>query len=310
MGQGSSTEEIITTTNELIANSFIESTTACQNKVQLNQQTTFSCDPALDGIEYYEDNASCVNCYTTIITKQEAQLENMKKIWAKQTTSGLNLNSSAIAVAKEFELCGSICKACVFTNISQLSNVNFQENCQYTTSMVNELSQNISGQFNQQLTNNQDVLSSFAQALGAKSNTESIITLTNRVVSNFSASLMAEMAQSVISNQIQEFKGGGSSTTTSANQVSSISVISKFLEKTNIVNNALSETEWDVFQQIQSDTRTIDPLLGAVSDSLLTVANVFDSVLGSVLLGVIIVMASIIVSIILVGIVKAAKNAK
>jgi hypothetical protein len=309
MGGSSSRSDIINTANILIAKAYLDSTQECQQTINLVQQDTFTCDPEVAaGTDYYEDNAACVECYNNIIKVQENDYIGLKRLWPNNhISSGLNLNASAIDVSKVFSSCSNVCKACKWTNITQNSNISFESDCKFTESMVNSMSQNIQGSFSQVLTNNQDILSSLTQALGSSSNTENIINLVNSVTSSFSAKLMAQAAEKVKSIQIQKFFGQGGAQHKVATQDASIKILQTFISDTNIVNNLLTDTQWDVYQQIKNDQNTLDELGSAVSKATLTVGNVVNSITGTVMISVMIIVAVIVVAVILIGMIRAIK---
>lgn len=312
MGGGSSQENIVKTANSLVATAFIQSTQSCQQNTNLTQQVNLTCNPIIQpGQDYFEDNTACVDCYNSITESQTSDLNQLRLLWPQnRSTSGLNTNASTLDAIKKFQNCHSVCKACVWTNFSQNSTVTFNASCQFNSSMINSMAQNIQGAFSQILTNNQDVLSGLTQALGAKSNTENIINISNAVTDNFSSNLMSIMAQTVNDSQTISYTGGGTSNVDTVTQATTISVLTDFIAKTNMVNNVLSDAQWKTYQTIKNEQNTIGELGDTAAKTVLSVGNVVNTISGQVMVAVIILISIVLVVIVAIAIVKAVKAQK
>jgi hypothetical protein len=311
MGGGSSKKAIVDVATSLVSTSFIEATYQCQATTAIQQNMHFECKPLLGPeMDVYEDNQNCSSCYENIVL---AQLEN-QKTWATQweyhaAIPGRTTQQVYETAILDFDKCAkSVCKACIWANNDQLSTVQFEENCVFTLSMVQNMTQIVEGKASQKLTDNQDILVSMAQALGETTKMKTVVRLCNSVMSNFTASVFQEMAEIVNVNQTMRFTSNSSAGFSGMRQVSAVKVLADFVAKNNFVNNMLSEDQWTVQQNIWNDQNTLSNYGDVIANTTLTFAQMADTLAGQVLTLVIIIVVIVLVIVLGIALYNATKK--
>jgi hypothetical protein len=313
MGGGGTKEAVVNVGNSLVAEAYITATFKCQIQVKANQSMVFECDPQLKlktgTLDFYEENPGCIKCLDDILVVNESDERVWKTGWsAGRTATGANETTSFEQATAAFQNCAkTICKACLWENNLQLSAIQFDSKCKFDISVIQNMAQNVEANISQSLVDNQDVLSSLAQAMGAKTNISLVANLSSKVMSRFSVNILAEISDKINANQQMNFENTDAK---GVRQDSSNKLVSDFISENKFVNNVLSDNQWKVYQQIKNDQNTIGDLGDSLSKTTLTLGEVLNSVVGQVLVITIILVGIIIIVVSGLAIYKAIKATK
>jgi len=313
MGSGSSRSNCVTALNEITASAFLSVTTECQHTEDFEQKITIRCNPdfskgPLAGLSYYEGNPQCVSCWENILERQEQTHEMMQKGWSKGNVSiKESFNHEFERLYAEMMGCLLPCKACIYTDWSQANNFQWKDDCTIDTTAVTKMKDTMSANITQALTNNQDVLSSLAKIFGASDKQSVTTAIMQRLDDRITEKFMQSLRTQLLDYQTISVQGG---TVTGITQTSTVAGVATLVAQHNITNNLLSNEQWSVFQALRNEENEIDELGQAVKDSIIGIADVVNSLMGKILIGVIAATALILLVVAVMAIVNYSRHKK
>ena len=287
MGGGNSQLEITNQANIMTSDILTQIQLSCGSDTRINQAISVNCYPkwAYDNNSAYENNPACKQCIQGIADSQASLYANIRNNFKQGRMKEIRptYDDQMSSVINQFINCGkTTCKACVISDINQSSMVNGEISCAATNNIRNTLSQQLQDQITQQLSSQQDVLSSFAQVFGANSEQSVVNNLTSRMMVSIKDSDITSIYNNI--NSSQNIRIDGNSSTQSITQTSSFNSAMNYLGENNIFNNILSENELTQFDDIYSKTSTISELgdsLVSISDTL---SRLSQSIIGIVMI--------------------------
>lgn len=310
-GAGSTRETIINATNTMIASAFIKVSEVCQTNLDFQQNTEIHCNPKLDiyegDISVYEENPACRHCIEDVEKSQLQRYAMLRNKWARggKVSIPVSYNQEFKVMYRALQSCVRTCKACVFSNASQLENVTWKADCTFNSELKTAFTNSIQSNITQALTDNQDVLSSMAQALGASDKQQTVANIMSRLKVNINESFITSITSNVHNIQNISITNTG---VQGATQFNSISGIAHLVSKTNIVNNALSDNEWKVFQDLNNNENTVGQLGNTLKNTVLGLGDVYKNLVGKLLIGLSVIMGVVVLVVMIVAIVTAAKH--
>jgi hypothetical protein len=172
---GSNTKEVaLNAINDAVATIFTNVALSCSDTAGSNQSIIVNCSPPLDPSvpsseqQPYENQPACLQCMDNIVTNQLNYYDLQRSAWAhSEAVVNKPIDQDYQQVIQEFIACGEKCKACVIMNLAQTTIIKNVVNCQSFLSVQNIITQQLSAQITQTLTNNQSFLAPLAQMLGA-----------------------------------------------------------------------------------------------------------------------------------------------
>lgn len=309
MGGGISQQEVVNEVNTMVANVMVNIALYC-NTQNINSQTvTIDCHPVLsDPDSVYEANDACRNCMANIVAAQLAYYNTQREAWNNRpATVDKPIDSDFQNVINAFVTCTTQrCKACDAQNISLSSVISSTLGCNAFNNVKNSLTQKLTASVSQALTNNQDMLSPLAEMLGASSYSDVVYNITNRISAQITDNVISDVQQTLNANQSVTIN-----TDTTANaitQKSALTSVVNYLEKSDIMNNIFSDSEWTTLQDLVNDQNTIGSVGNTVSKAVSYLSRMLTNVVGKVVLFVLILVGVIFMGIVIYVITQAVRK--
>lgn len=278
MGSGASRSVITKKTDELIAQTFIQSTTNYQTEIEVGQNLQVNCSATAIGGGRPEDSDACVSCYTAIGEQQAARYNSLRARGRVPTES---YETEMRGYAAQMEACKVKCKACVVSDVSQTQSFSWRVGAFNKSVVKNTFDATIKTNLDQALTDNQDVLSSVAGALGPADRQKVSTFIANRIAQMVTEDVLENIYTRVSS--VQNVTISGSTVARGITQNSAVSGVTDVISKRNISNTLLSETEWSNQQTLYNDENTIGAVGGALRKAALSFGELFDSIIGKIM---------------------------
>lgn len=159
MGGGASREVLTNSYNSIITQSLMQSSTSCQDLIDLEQDINISCEGGNSPETWYEAQPACVECFESVLKSQEANHAMIKRSWNKEKGHAPINTSYSQEMINWYNMmnqqCLYRCKACVFSDISQASTFKWKAGCTDTQNVSQKFSSALKGNLTQSLTDNQ-----------------------------------------------------------------------------------------------------------------------------------------------------------
>jgi hypothetical protein len=296
--------------NQIVAQSMLQVESDCIQTSFVSQALVFNCNSEVNGT-FYEENTTCTRCYENITNAWNSQMQEEEELWSGSGVSirtGFDRQFQDIMTSQEN--CQLFCKACMFSNNSQQSTIQASASCTFDADITSDLQNQITANLMNSLYSHTDILHSFANVMGAKSDTETQSFLSNTVTNTFSVSILQEMVEQIQVHQTMSFSdfAGSSASVTGNSQESAINAMVTFLANNKIANNMMTQSQWDSFSEIYNESTTIDKLGNTVFGLVTSVVGTLDSTIGKILIGSIIILALVLVAVIVLIIIKKNKG--
>ncbi len=295
---------IVNQINSIVSNIMVNVAVYCSSNSVADQVININCDPGYgqNPDVIYELNPACTNCIDNIVAAQQQKYSFQSKLWANGSQKpGVNgsIDSDFQNVIASFVACGiKSCKACVIQNASQTTTISSVLNCQAFTDVQNTITQQVSDQINQQLTNNQDMLAPLAEMLGASSTNDVIQNITNRIMSQITETLISNIQSQIQSQQTMTFDSG-SSTVNVVTQESAFTLVMAYLSKNQIFNNILDSSQWTNLENLINQQNTIGTLGDTVVQLVSYFTKLLSNIVGQVVFFVLILVGVVVFAIII-----------
>jgi hypothetical protein len=307
---------LITLTNEIVSNSIVKTMTRSIPESTVTQDVELLCDPSktkLDkdnpNISVYEENSSCTRCINNVKNDLEAHIALEKLKWdSSEIKVRQPIDTFYSDILEKLETCGvTVCKACVFSNITQSNILNANADCIQNFRDTSGIQGNISSLLKQQLLNNKDALAGVVSAL-KDDNLESITdNISNRITSTMSENFFKELSSRIQDSQTLVVKGSN----IKLNQLSqdaTFTIIEKYVDKVNIALLAYSSETFKALAIEINNQNTLNDLGDVVFESSISFVNALDSSIGKVMFAVLISLGIVFVSVIIYSLYAFIKN--
>jgi hypothetical protein len=300
---------ILNATNQIIASAVIKSLVNCNTTRDSSQNIEIKCAPVMPpGATYdvYEGNPACTSCVRDVFQGMLDQHKLERAMWKKgEIKVRQPINEEYVLLLSRVGTCGlTACKACTMANVTQSNILTSNDTCVSNLSTSTTFKSNLTALINQQMTNNQDILSAFATKLGDSDATTILTTVSNTILANLGQTFLQDMADALKSSQTIEITSNG---TTSLNNISQINVFKIVVEELS-KNNSLTESINGIYDQYLSDIDNEQQSLNSVGDLVfdgtVTFVSAIDNVVGQVMFASIAVLTLLILSVIFYSIYK------
>jgi hypothetical protein len=305
MGGGVSQEALVNVVNNMVADIFVNIALYCNSTNTSSQTILIECNPANitpTSNTVYELNSACNNCLQNVVANHLNYYQFQQQLWENGDivpSVKKPIDSDYQAAINEFVSCTTThCKACVAQNLSQKTVVKSVTSCAAFNNVKNTIDQQLMAQITQQLTNNQDMLAPLAEMLGASTTNDIVYNITNRISSKITDNVISNIQNQISSQQsivLNQSSGNDSGMT----QESSFHSVQSYLEKTNIFNDILEKSQWDLLQNLVNEQNTIDSLGNTVVKAVGYLSKLLTDVVGKVVLFIMIMVGVIFVGIVI-----------
>ena len=297
---------LLTNINNIVASTFTQITQTCAAEVSSEQIINVSCNPTLSGdvnnpnSQPYENHDACKLCIENVKLNALAAYEQQRAAWENGERAIVRkpIDQDFQSVLSEMTLCGTRCKACVFQDLSQQTVITGVTECRALNTIENQITQLLSANVDQTLSNNQDFLSPLTQLFGAKSRQDVVFTITNRIKPLISIEVKDAIINQISNSQVITLTSSTNATVTGTTQQSAFNAITTFLSATKIFNNVFSEEELESFQTLVNTQNTVDSLGNAVVAGTTAFARMIKGVLGKIVVAVFAVVGVVFLSIV------------
>ena len=309
MGGATSQTALVNIVNQMVADVFINISLYCNSQNTSNQTVRINCHPyGPNGLPpeswtttiVYEENVACKTCMQNIVDTQLNYYNFQKSLWSTTAPSVQgSIDTDYQNVINEFVACGkSACKACVVENVSQSTVIQSVINCAAVSDIKNTISQQLTAQITQQLVNNQDMLAPLATMLGGGTTNDVIANINNRITALISTSVIQNITQQISNSQVITIEGA-SVNVTGQTQQSAFNSVMTYLGQTNIFNNILQQSQWDILQALINEQSTIDSLGNTIVKTVGYLSQLLTNVVGRVVFFVLILVGVIFLALII-----------
>lgn len=300
MGAGSSRSVISEGLDEVIARSFVESTSTCSTGISAAQSMDIVCSNIGEGGTTAENSFGCVKCYSDIA---DEQIDNYNIIQAGWENGKADIPQTYAQEMKSYkekmDNCRYMCKSCVVEDLGQNIAITWSTTCNIDSTVRTTFENSITNNLTQSLTDNQDILSSLAGVLGPGSNQQVISKVSNLVSTFIDVAFMNRMYTVV--NTVQPFSFTNQNVK-GQTQTATIAGITSFLAKNDVLSHVITDTQWTQYQELYNSENTIGPLGEIVRKTTLSMGEILGSILGKIIVALISVLLLVLMLMSSVGI--------
>lgn len=291
MGGGQSSTMLVNAMNDMVANIIVNVAMTCNSTADSTQIISIDCRPPVSQGRVFENNPACLECINNIVSAKKAKYDLQKSAWK----SGRQPPEVRIPIDQDFQetienfiscTATSKCKACVVQDISQQTMIQSTTNCQAFNNVKNEIDQKLMANITQELNNHQDVLSSLAQMLGARSTKEVSANITNRISATLTQNVISNIQHQIDTFQPLYFNFGTSTQVSGITQQTAVTSVQTYLQKTQLLNGIFESDEIKQFDTLMNDQATIDTIGNAIGKGVDYISKLLKSIVGKVMIGI------------------------
>ncbi len=305
MGTGSSKSVGTNLVNQMTATIFNNIALTCSNNAESVQSISVFCNPPLDmsvpieDREPYENQPTCKACIANVVTQRKSYYDLQTAAWRfGKVAVNLPIDEDFTTVLKQMIACGTICKACVYQDLSQSTFIQNLLECKSMLSIQNSINQKLTNAITQQLTNNQDLLAPIAQMLGASSMQQIVANLTNRISVKITNEVITGVLNTIENNQTMVLTNSEEKVQT---QDSSFNSMVQYFQNTNLFSTIFTDEQWQVLQDLYSNQNTIGDLGNAVVHSLNDITKFISEDIGKVVIAMLVLVAIVFLGVVILG---------
>jgi hypothetical protein len=314
MGGGNSRSVAVDEANSMTATVITNVALTCESTADFTQSVNITCDPDIYSSAVspliWEMRPSCTSCFANL---ERAQMDYYNQVRSSWRTGATTINKpidrdymNVVQIAAE---CSGGCKACNVQDITQNGSVLMKTTCESFNSIRNTITQMLTSQINEKLTNNQGALSGAADVLGrllgASTRQQIDVSLANRMSSQITNNVVAAIRSQIQAEQNFTVHNG---TVVGATQNSTYNSVKTYLGKTNIMDNIFSEAEWKVIATLDNEQNSIDALGNLVRKSAEIFAKLVENNIGKVVIAVIGLLGVLLVGVFIYAVVRQARK--
>lgn len=287
-GGGGDVRKMVTTlANESLSEIILKVTNECRNDLAIVQGLTIDCNPsnpfAASSVSW-ENSQQCAQCYQDIVEAQESRYDLIRTYWDKHGGSSIDLSfdDDMNEVLSGMLRCTTKCKACIFSDISQVSYSQWKATCDVSTTIVNSITDNFSADFMSKLSSNTGILNAMAGILGTGDAADIQLHIDNRIKTLVSQSYVRELINIMRAKQ-NIYLTGQSTYATGLSQIQNVTGMSDLVSKTRITNDLFTQQQWTSMQNLVNENMTIGKYARFVTDASVILGEVTSTVTGQVL---------------------------
>jgi hypothetical protein len=296
MGGSSSRAVGVTQLNNITATIFTNVALSCSETADTLQDITVNCTPTLTGpvddpnTEPYENQPQCQQCMEGVRDDAIQQYNLQVSSWGNGlATVNMPVDQNYQAIVTKMIACGQQCKACSYLNLNQSQVIRQTTSCQSLTTIQNTLIQQLNDQITQNLTNNTDFLAPLAQMLGASTMQDIVTNISSRMDTKLTLEVQSAIRNQLNSNQVINYNVPG--IVNGSTQSSSFNSVTRYLQKTNLMNTVFSEN-------------TVDDLGNGIVAEVSDFSKMTTSVVGKVVIFMVILLGVVVIAVCLFALVQ------
>jgi hypothetical protein len=305
---GSSSKQVATNIiNSMVATVFTTVALTCSNNAESVQNISVYCNPPLDASvppdqqEPWENQPACKTCIANVVEQKKTFYDLQANSWRfGKVAVNLPIDEDFTTVLKQMIACGTICKACVYQDLSQATFIQNLLECKSMLSIQNSINQKLTNAITQQLTNNSDFLAPISQMLGASSMQQIVANLTNRIAVKITNEVITGVLNTIENNQTMVLTGSSTDVKVQT-QDSSFNCMVKYFQDTSLFSTIFSDEQWQVLEQLYNDQNTIGDLGNAVVRSLNDITRFISSDVGKVVIAMLVLVAIVFLGVVILG---------
>lgn len=302
MGHGSSRSVVTNSAVTVSTSVLVDIASACSSGATNNQAIDIECDPTVTTGRTYELNENCQTCLNTVKSNALGYYAFQKRLWdesGEPVEIKKPIDADYQFVVSSMVLCNAACKACVVRDVSQRTIIKTVTDCQAFNNVTNALNQKVATGITQQLTNNQDWLSSLADLLGHGSTQSLVVDLTSRVTNRLTENVISDVQNQISQNQTLKLVDRGTNNVreTGLSQASAFHSVQTWIQKNGIMNNLLTDAQFTSLEKLVNNQNTINSLGSTVVKTVQYFSRLVTGVAGRVLLFVVVVVGLLLVSV-------------
>jgi len=289
-GGGPSTRTMITKiASDVVARAFLHSTQSCRQAAKLDQNMVLNCNPPTQDAQgnplgAFEDQPVCRRCLEAVPRAQREAYALYRRAWETQGKVVIpEFDADMGRWMSQLEGCIMACKACVFTNLNQNQVFQWETNCQIDSDTLVDMQASVRSQVAQEMQVKTDLLSSMFEMFGAKTNSDVVINISNRINSRLTVKVMQDLRDEVSFKQYIGI-GTASSSVSHVSQEAALTALSDAAARMRITANILSTSELSALQRIESNSSTLDAAGNFVKNTLTTFGATLESTTGAILI--------------------------
>ena len=290
-GCNKSRDAIIQSTNEIVATAIVLSVNNCGDLAEVSQEIEITCDPRVAEGTVYEQNSSCQACYTGVFDGMLAQHALERKVWADGGAVFVRtpIDEEYQLLLNRVQSCGiNTCKACALSNVTQANIIQQNTNCENILRDSEQFQTNLTSLIQEQLLNNQDVLSGAAQALGAQGVNQITEQVSNQITSNVNQEFLDNVVNRISQSQVIRINSNTSTTFNNVTQLSAFNIALEEVTTNNIVLRSINLEVFDTIAEIANEQNTLNDVGEVVFQATIDFSSAINNVVGQVMIAVLI----------------------
>jgi len=309
-GCSKSKTALVQATNEITAAAMILSITDCGSSEYASQVIEITCLPvpnAGQSWDVYEENPACGACNNAVFEGMLAQHALERKMWdeGKEVKVRLPIDQEFVLMLGRLGTCGiNSCKACSLANVTQTNILSQNSACYDQMNISNNFKTNLTNLIQEQLVNNQDVLSGVAQAFGAQgvnNLTEKIVSqISSNVTENFLTTTLTRMSQS----QVIQVNAGGTVSLNNISQYSAFNIAFEAVTENDIINKSISDAVFSTVAEVANEQNTLNDVGEVIFQSSIDFTKAINNSVGKVMIAILVSLGVVVVAIILYALYK------
>jgi hypothetical protein len=298
---------LVQATNEIVATAIILSVNECNSVETSSQDITITCDPLLPDEktgqtwEVYEANPACGKCNEAVFKGMLAQHALERRMWdqGKEVKVRLPINEEYVLMLGRIGTCGiNTCKACSLSNVTQSNILRGNSSCYIQMRSQANFKTNLTTLIQEQLVNNQDVLSGVAKAFGAEGVNNLTEKIVNQITSNTSENFLNLTVDNMTSSQVINMNIGGTTSVNNISQYSAFNIALDAVTKEDIVNKSISDAVFSTVAEVANEQNTLNDLGEVVFESTVDFTKAINNSVGKVMIAVLIGLGAVVAFII------------
>jgi hypothetical protein len=272
MGASSSSSVHSKIINDVLTDSFLSVTNSCKTDVDLSQ--TLNVDVTASS----ENSSQCARCFDVLVDRQRQTYAVIRASWDRPWPQPKLKPDpkEGERLAADAEACKLACKSMIVDEVTQTNMFKWNTTCEFNSTMMSEMTNEISAKTKQALVSKKDVLAAIGDVLGKGSADEVTNDIVNRIKTVLKIEFLNEMLTVVRAQQTLDITGTSTSTKNIA-QFSSVKGVSELFAKTNIATAIFSDQEIEAYQKSYSQNTTISDAGDAVARGFASISGIVNT---------------------------------
>lgn len=300
-GCDKSPEALIQVTREITATAIVLSVNQCQEVASISQDIVITCLPDLPENEVYENNSACGACFRAVFNGMLAGHAQERQVWQRggEVKVRLPINQEYALLLGRLGTCGiNTCKACSLANVTQSNVLNESSTCYDSIKSEANFKNNLTSIVQQQLLNNQDVLSGVAQALGAQGVNKITEKIVSRISSRVTSTFLNNLGNVMQSAQVITIDASGSTTSQNISQYSAFNLALQAVTEQNIIEDTIDTAVFNTISQVANDQNTLNDIGEVVFESTVDFTKAINNSVGQVMIATLVALGVVVLVVI------------